>query len=368
MRGTARSLPDYYAFLGVPRNASEEEIRRRYRELARVYHPDVNPDKAKAHEQFLLLNEAYRTLTDPLKRMSYDLALARAERLRQQEVSLERSSRRPKVEALLVEAEARFFRREFEEAISLCQQALRLDSRNAAIYALLGDIYTELGKLEDAVVMYTYAVQYKPESQLFAQKLQQVLDLEKARKEAAERKAARQRQRRVPSPTLQRRPWVWSLTIVGLAIATVLWAKQPAESLWWGQIPPRLLGAGAVVGMGLGLLLRRWRFLGPFESEFLFSGVPTPHGGVLPIGALLSVVALLSFYLAVLFYGLIAFMEEHTSASILKVFACAFLLLGLFSLLWLPLWKWIVLFGGNLLFNALVLGWLLGEVGMKPWE
>lgn len=62
---------DYYEVLGVPRNASQEEIKRAFRRLARQYHPDVNksPD---AEEKFKEINEAYAVLSDPEKRARYD--------------------------------------------------------------------------------------------------------------------------------------------------------------------------------------------------------------------------------------------------------------------------------------------------------
>ncbi len=62
---------DYYEVLGVPRTATQEEIQRSYRKLARKYHPDVN--KAKdAEDKFKEINEAYEVLKDPDKRGKYD--------------------------------------------------------------------------------------------------------------------------------------------------------------------------------------------------------------------------------------------------------------------------------------------------------
>ena len=63
---------DYYEVLGVDRNATEEEIKRAYRKLARKYHPDVNKDDPDAEEKFKEINEAYSVLSDPKTRAQYD--------------------------------------------------------------------------------------------------------------------------------------------------------------------------------------------------------------------------------------------------------------------------------------------------------
>jgi curved DNA-binding protein len=63
---------DYYATLGVTRDASDEDIKKAFRKLARQYHPDVAKDKKVAEEKFKEINEAYEVLSDPAKRKKYD--------------------------------------------------------------------------------------------------------------------------------------------------------------------------------------------------------------------------------------------------------------------------------------------------------
>ncbi len=63
---------DYYKVLGVNKNASQDDIKKAYRKLARKYHPDANPNDSKAEEKFKEIGEAYEVLKDPQKRSRYD--------------------------------------------------------------------------------------------------------------------------------------------------------------------------------------------------------------------------------------------------------------------------------------------------------
>ena len=64
---------DYYKILGVPRNASKEQIKKAYRELARKFHPDLNPNDKSAEDKFKEIQEAYEVLSKDDKRKQYDM-------------------------------------------------------------------------------------------------------------------------------------------------------------------------------------------------------------------------------------------------------------------------------------------------------
>ena len=63
---------DYYEVLGLKKGASDADLKKAFRKLARKYHPDVNPGDKTAEHKFKEMNEAYEVLSDPKKRQQYD--------------------------------------------------------------------------------------------------------------------------------------------------------------------------------------------------------------------------------------------------------------------------------------------------------
>jgi len=65
-------MADFYQTLGVSKNATQDEVKKAFRDLARRYHPDKNPGDKAAEEKFKEVSQAYETLSDPGKRTQYD--------------------------------------------------------------------------------------------------------------------------------------------------------------------------------------------------------------------------------------------------------------------------------------------------------
>ena len=65
-------MENFYEILGVPNTADQKAIRAAYKRLAMKYHPDRNPNDLQSEEMFKKINEAYHTLSDPLRKLNYD--------------------------------------------------------------------------------------------------------------------------------------------------------------------------------------------------------------------------------------------------------------------------------------------------------
>ncbi len=187
---------NYYEVLGVPQTATADQIKKKYRELARKFHPDVVQDKDLGQRVFSQINQAYRILADAERRAHYNSALTAADALRNGSSAMAQAAQqagrpyangngatphvngngaastaqdRPapaqKMEAivgLLSHADNAIMAGKPVEAGAFCMKVLEIDPRNARALDIFGDALNQQGKREDAAVQYRKALQIAP--------------------------------------------------------------------------------------------------------------------------------------------------------------------------------------------------------------
>ena len=184
---------NYYEILGVPQAASTDEIKKKYRELARVWHPDVVKDKNMGQRVFSQINQAYRILGDAERRAAYNSTLAQAARPSANGAGSSGSApyangngtaayangngaapkaavppqppSAQKLEAitgLLSHADNAIMAGKPVEAGAFCMKVLEIDPRNARALDIFGDALLQQGRREDAAVQYRKALQVAP--------------------------------------------------------------------------------------------------------------------------------------------------------------------------------------------------------------
>ncbi|MCS6918672.1 MAG: DnaJ domain-containing protein [Fimbriimonadales bacterium] len=364
-------MQNHYEVLGLSMHATQEAVRRRYRELVRQYHPDVNPSP-QAQEQFLRIQEAYQVLSDPERRKHYDALL----RLRQGEPPSARYSQprtrpaqpqtaqqsRPQpssppadeLRRLIIQAERAFLQGRMQDALYWAKQATRLAPRHAKGHEIIGDVYRTQGHYDAALNAYTYAIQLDPHNPDLQRKLDAML-------ERTQSKPA------PPSPVIR------NLPVLKLPPE---WKLYAAQSLGWGAVLFLLALAYTVPGtpllLGWSLNLLAYLGLGGFLTGFLMAvsrwvapiGDAFPwrrRGGQISAGGVLAALSAVCFPLAVLLYTLLALTQGGLSRSVARVFSVGGALTLGFALLYPHDWLFTALFGGNLLFLALLGGWYLAD-------
>ncbi len=176
------SQRNHYEVLGVTRRATTDEIKKKYRELARKFHPDKVKDKELGQKVFAQINKAYSTLADPDKRAQYDASLA-AESAHPQGAAA--SAAKPggtppaatgplspqqtaNIARLIAEAEQAMMQNKIGNVPQICDLILKTDPRNTTALGIKGDALTQMGMPQQAAAAYRQALQIAPSSLLQA--------------------------------------------------------------------------------------------------------------------------------------------------------------------------------------------------------
>jgi curved DNA-binding protein CbpA len=417
------SQPNHYEVLGLPPTASAEQIKKKYRELARLFHPDVNSSPG-AEQKILSVNQAYRVLGDPERRAAYD-----AERTLQKPPPHTRrpdtppatpprprrpagpppdpkgrayydgfgrsyadpnsdsdsapspgpasqrkwSDARPSgTEQVLTEAKLAFINRDFQLAQRLCYEALRLHPREAVAHEILGDIYARQGDSQRASTCFSYAIQFNPRNRTAQMKLDRLMRVASV-------------QRGGPSITYTRANSVASTSTqtsdAGIAVCTILAAGLTFVTPFMVALNPgdlqfdgsggifwlsfNLLAALGVSGVACGILLAFYARMRPFSEEMWrrtrSDGTRTP----VPLGAILGLFAIVLFYFSFVAYIAISAIRNRFSPSILRAYAATLALVLVYTLAYHPSGTAnpiiTTLLAGNVLFPSVLLGWAIGD-------
>ena len=448
------SSKDYYAIMGVNAKATGDEIKKRYRELARRYHPDVNP-RPEAAQKIKEINEAYAVLGDTERRASYDAdrffeartaatatspprqsppsqpprpaqsarpagntppsrpgnsshrgaptsvdtdwdALLYGRRktdatrpnstpggarsapfhpVGQPDASINReraaaqrkaNERAGDVKRLVGEAQLAFINRRYMEAEDYSRQVIRLDSRNAVAYELLGDAARKQGNTEAAIQAYTVAVQLNPRNQNVQANLDRLMGM-------GGKSASR-------GPTLARTPRIplsqqissdalvngaGGLMLVGLGGCLSGLYVFPGTGII-GGLSVNLLIALILCGIFGGILLALYGGMRPQSQEL---AARQDGRSSVPLNGVLAVLALVCFYISMGAYLLVGMTQNRVSASVLRAYGLTLLLNVVVVLIYHPLEQArqggisipTAVFAGNLLFPAILLGWKAGD-------
>jgi tetratricopeptide (TPR) repeat protein len=419
---------NYYDVLGVPQTASQDEIKKRYRTLARQLHPDVNPNDPNAARKFAEAAEAYRVLGDSSSRAVHDFELTRAKE--QKEAAARRRSSAypssapppraapapnassanpsnpsaaPDSGRLVAQAQAAFVRNRLVEARTLAEQALRLNRRNAQAYEVLGDVFRLQNKIDEAMNMYSMALQINPRNPAVMQRLERMSRASAGpdvRYQPSMRRppvspppprpsagySSGPASRPVPPPAseyysggqeIQRHPigvLLGGLFGYGLAFLTVLYGAffhGDAPNRFNGALSPLLAPVSTwnttiVVVMACAGLILGWTMTATLatrriEDELLLTGAHPGGGRFLPLGAVLVVLSLVNFYAAALLYLIVSFFNEAITPTMLRVFGAVIAVVLILGIFYEPGRGQVLLFGGNVVFLAFLLGWVLGD-------
>lgn len=374
----------HYEILGVPRTATQEQIKKRYRQLVRKYHPDVAEDKAAARVAFLQISEAYQTLTDPDRRLIYDTEMDRqivgptarpsgprtssgAQSRPSASASDGRSAQRRgtiAAERFIRDAEAALLRGQSWVALDCVRDAIRADHRNVRAHIILGDIYRLQNRTDEAVSAYTVAVQLDPKSTEAAEKLEKAMRrVNRSRVTAAT--AERMQALKTGVSMVSGSIGVFLLILLLISPGRPIpWLQEhlPFVASWSVTLIIVLLGAGALAGFALSMT----DGVRSLDGELVFQMVSAGRRASYPIGLILVILNLFSFYVAAGIYLLAGMIQDGISKSVVKAFTATVCLLALIAVLYPPGSREVLIWGGNLVFPALLFGWAVGDM-VRPW-
>jgi curved DNA-binding protein CbpA len=288
----------------------------------------------------------------------------------------------PNIPVLLRQAQSAYARGRFRDAIQLCQTVLVADRQNGSAYNILGDIYRVQGRVDQAIEMYSLAIQANPRDVTAETKLNRLLAQERATARGASTSTERATTRS-PQPAshgipdarrqLNQRMLVGSagfaLSLFFLLILLNLHGPPLEAFSFISQWTAPMLWIMVLDGVIIGAVLSLTGLIRRMDEELIFPSLSRGRGVAVPIGLILFVTGALFFYLAGVIYVLVAALQDSFSASVLKLLCATLSLVCAIALLAPPeATRQVLLFGGNVVFVSMLVGWLLGDLFRPQWS
>lgn len=272
----------YYEVLGLERKATQEEIKKAYRKLVLIHHPDRSKSK-ESEAIFLEVTTAYEVLGDPQRRKEYDRLQAINEELRKKRASSPktepkqppRQTEAQKAAAIKgdVERLVTFMSKgRFGDAEPLARKIITEDSKQPVPYAALGDIHRSRGQYRLASKMYAFAVQFDGSNLLYLRKHEETLAMVER---DTERMQAQESEGRWLAPAVGVIITVVAACYVAISPEHPMFAKDTPISTWTMGLISMLFFSGAVMGATLSLSDYIDRFeitntFGKLSPQFVF--------------------------------------------------------------------------------------------------
>ena len=354
----------FYETLGIKPDASPEEVRSAYRKLVLKYHPDRASDP-KAAEIFLLITEAYDTLSDHERRAHYDFVMKRDLKLREEtkmrgaqappDAGKIKSEARPKsapaIKSQIDQLSVLYRRGQISAAEALAQKILLEDPQQPMVYAILGDLARSRGELNKAAKMYAFAAQFDPTHPEYEQRHIEMLN--------ASMKDMLQVERVKPVGVTGIGMGAIITLICGYYLipareAPLLPNVAPISSFTFGLLVMALFaGLSIGVSLGIGGLLDRF-------SSTAFDSV----GRMSPALAL-GLVSAVNFWAAAALYVVLGMSQQsfqYSASRLVTAVAMATVIFGICAIS-SPSLNPIqtVLWGGNLIYLSALAGWMVSD-------
>ena len=257
----------------------------------------------------------------------------------------------------------------YREAESLCRQALRIDRRNVTAYEILGDIHRARGSHDEAVAMYSYALQLDRNNRGLREKFDKLVG-ERTGPTMSGRAAAsvRSKSTSVRSPIKRKLANTRAVingmgaALVGtmLAVVAISDARLAASPIYLEWAPVLLLGL-ASSGWMCGFVLAVNRRIGRFFDEL--TGIK--HGTRIHVGPMVGaftiVASVVSLYGGFLIYALLGAIQKYHSISLLFAFGTSLAIAALFSLAAEGSGIYVLISGGSVVFLSFLIGWIIGD-------